>query len=649
MHPVYHGIRPLSIDDLAFDYRLEEAKKILENFHKSEIYDDINQIIDLSMAIYYLHMAEKHSYWDKETIKNFKILKLDINKKVGLFFSNLNNSNFLNYYDLLGRIYIEDFWNLIERYKVYKRINFSIIETILTKENFALNYILKQKNIVFEYDAYLSKYMINNCRTAEYLIKKYLTKTDENFYLPLSLSLIDKEKIVKEYICSEDPNVSFLLLISEGSNDNNFSLSDKTKLLAKRKYDQYWEKYFKENSGIDYITVFAFRDFDNETIKNEYFDSENRKTVLEYSKSWIKSNLEYATILNNFIFLFEFVDWKYRCNFIAINSELGVFEKFIGIDGKRSYKIGSAFNAKQAISNLQMKGYYYELLDNNINLDDAIKWFFECYLKEEFGVDGFCFNIAPKEVDILLKYKNLVSEMESILKQFSLYCENDEIDRELLEISSRPIIYSKIPTMQKFKYYYINDENKDINSEMNMLFSDQSTLGYTNKTGDRFNNFFDLIRNEKMKLSDFEKYQSNYIKFLIDRGSVFIDYNIIKLNLPRVTLLHELYIKEIGCFAYITNTQKEIIDKLIKKGEVKIYNFLFSKIESDYINFILNKTEFSNGYDLRNKYVHGTYPVDKDEQEKDYFMLLKIMIIIVLKINEEFCLKSGGPNNIKII
>lgn len=240
-------------------------------------------------------------------------------------------------------------------------------------------------------------------------------------------------------------------------------------------------KYFKENSGIDYITVFAFRDFDNETIKNEYFDSKNRKTVLEYSKSWIKSNLEYATIFNNFIFLFEFVDWKYRCNFIAINSELGVFEKFIGIDGKRSYKIGSAFNAKQAISNLQMKGYYYELLDNNINLDDAIKWFFECYLKEEFGVDGFCFNIAPKEVDILLKYKNLVSEMESILKQFSLYCENDEIDRELLEISSRPIIYSKIPTMQKFKYYYINDENKDINSEMNMLFSDQSTLGYTNK------------------------------------------------------------------------------------------------------------------------------------------------------------------------
>ena len=32
--------------------------------------------------------------------------------------------------------------------------------------------------------------------------------------------------------------------------------------------------------------------------------------------------------------------------------------------------------------------------------------------------------------------------------------------------------------------------------------------------------------------------------------------------------MHELYIKEIGCFAYITNTQKEIIDKLIKKGEI---------------------------------------------------------------------------------
>lgn len=34
MHPVYHGIRPLSIDDLAFDYRLEEAKKYWKIFIK---------------------------------------------------------------------------------------------------------------------------------------------------------------------------------------------------------------------------------------------------------------------------------------------------------------------------------------------------------------------------------------------------------------------------------------------------------------------------------------------------------------------------------------------------------------------------------------------------------------------------------------
>lgn len=649
MHSTYCVLKRLTIDDLAFNYVLEEAKKILENFSKSKIYNDINQIINLSIAIYYLDIAEKYNCWDKETIEKFKILKLSINKKIGFFFSKLNDSNISSYYNLLERTYIEDFWSLIEKYKVYKKINFSSIENILKKEKFALNYILKQKNLVVEYDIDLSNYMINNFETAKYLVKKYLTKNCEKIYLPQSLTLKDKEKIVIKYICSDDPHPGFLQLISEGSNDNKFILSDKTKLLAKRKYQKFWEKYFNENSGISYKTILGFCNFDDETIKNEYFDSEKREMILEYSKKWIENNLDNATILNNFMFLFDFVDWHYRCNFIATDSELGVLERFFGIDGKRSYKIGSAFNTKQTISNLQMRGYYYTLLENNINLDDVVKWFFESYLKNEFGVTGFYFNAAPKDIDILLKYKNLISEMESILKQYFLYCENNEIDRELLEISSQPIIYSKIPTMQKYKYLYIDNENSDINSEINMLFSDQSTLGYNNKTKDKYNNFFDLIRNEKIKLNDFEKYQGEYIKFLIKRGAVYLDNNIIKLNLPRVNLLYELYIKETVCLAYITMEQKEIIDRLIEKGEAKFHNFLFSKVEANYINFILNKTEFSNGYDLRNKYTHGTYPADKEEQERDYFMLLKIMIIIVLKINEEFCLKYGGMNNIEII
>lgn len=67
---------------------------------------------------------------------------------------------------------------------------------------------------------------------------------------------------------------------------------------------------------------------------------------------------------------------------------------------------------------------------------------------------------------------------------------------------------------------------------------------------------------------------------------------------------------------------------------------LFSRPEQDYLNYILNKSEFSNGLDLRNKYSHDTCSLDERTQRKDYLILKKIMAFIIIKINEEFCRKN---------
>jgi len=50
--------------------------------------------------------------------------------------------------------------------------------------------------------------------------------------------------------------------------------------------------------------------------------------------------------------------------------------------------------------------------------------------------------------------------------------------------------------------------------------------------------------------------------------------------------------------------------------------------------------QFNNGPELRNKYVHGTYPIDENVQQRDYLELLKIIVLIIIKINEEFCLRG---------
>lgn len=54
----------------------------------------------------------------------------------------------------------------------------------------------------------------------------------------------------------------------------------------------------------------------------------------------------------------------------------------------------------------------------------------------------------------------------------------------------------------------------------------------------------------------------------------------------------------------------------------------------------VNKSEFSNGLDLRNRYIHDTNSLDKRHQQNDYIVLLKMFVILVIKINEEFCLQD---------
>lgn len=81
-----------------------------------------------------------------------------------------------------------------------------------------------------------------------------------------------------------------------------------------------------------------------------------------------------------------------------------------------------------------------------------------------------------------------------------------------------------------------------------------------------------------------------------------------------------------------------MVDELIATGELVAESSLFTRDEQAYLDYILNVQRFTNGPELRNKYVHGTFSLDPKVHERDYLELLKIMVLIVIKINEEFCL-----------
>src|SRR5690606_34849725 len=124
-------------------------------------------------------------------------------------------------------------------------------------------------------------------------------------------------------------------------------------------------------------------------------------------------------IVNNFANLFGFVREGVILNMPSYNSELGVFERFMGVKGKDSYLTGIAFESKRLCALSHTALYEKFLQDRDSGLEDVLSWFFGDHLSNQFKAEGFKYTSSSKTSTYLEKSRHLFTEMESVIKQFS--------------------------------------------------------------------------------------------------------------------------------------------------------------------------------------------------------------------------------------
>lgn len=110
-----------------------------------------------------------------------------------------------------------------------------------------------------------------------------------------------------------------------------------------------------------------------------------------------------------------------------------------------------------------------------------------------------------------------------------------------------------------------------------------------------------------------------------------------KVNKDRVFVLKDLFRHEVLCPLYYDNDLRRQVSDLVASGDLRYESTLFSVPEQKYLNFVLNNAEFGNGLGIRNRYIHDACPLDEDAAFSHYCELLKIMVLIIIKINAEFC------------
>ena len=638
MRPEYDGVKFYSVYDWCIKEHLARADVILESYDENKKYIDVNEVIELFNIQKLINSGVNLEEWDEEKIAHYKKLCGSFMKVFGKFFGQIDDTNFKQICQSVCIGYVEDYWKLFVKFKAFKNVSGQMLADYLSEPETTLYMLLQQEELVKFYDKELAEILRISEQTPRLIIDKFLKKHNQecSYNFPKELSPSEYEGILQKYVKLDTANLNDLQLLAHSQSSKECPISDKLRLAAKRECDTYWENRPFIGVQIGYGVGVEFADVPE--IKSAK-RLENNTYQVTYDIKWLLDNLDYPTILNNFRYVFEQFDDCWRSALVSVKSQLGVFERVLSTRGIKEYVKGNLFNIGENISTMQVKGYYDILKHNGVRLEDVLKWFFEEYLPQEFGANGFRFNPPSEGTTLVEKCRTIASEMDGVLKQFRMYVQDGEIDRELFEMSSEHIIFSSLSGFVKEKYAYGN--SSDIQREQFLLFSDQSLLGYIEKTQNRYNRFFDLMMHENVSFSDFRAHQQENVQWLIEHDIVKENSDgYLELNISKVFILKDLYEHDVICPQYFDGELKNIIDEWCRNGDLRLADSLFSEPEQDYLNYELNKSSYSNGLDLRNKYAHSTYPVDEKVQFMDYIILLKIMILVITKINEEFCLRE---------
>lgn len=626
----YYGVKYYGKNDLTIGLNLEKAEKIIKAYDRNRTDYSINDVLELYNICLLFDDKLRLKSWSNEDYNSMNSIIEEFKARIGAYFSKANYSEIDSFYPEISVQYDDTFWEIFAYYKIYNKLSPTEFSKILVKYKVPIYLILREKMIVKYYDIEISKYMQHSNSTAEILIIHHLERDDLNhkkYYIPKSLTTDDQLSIIEKYVESEASNPNYLKLLYKSRGKKEFPISDEIRLKAKKRYDSNIKKLFSNGAGLSFGATVGFAD-SNEIIS--ITDKDSLHTEIIYSRLWLKENLDNPTLLNNYIYLFGYVDRFFRSTFPSNKNELGAIERYLGVKGDREYDKGVFFEHKEMISSMQTKSYYYEILKLDKRLEDIFKWFFEKYLNEEFKAEGFILSIPAMESSFLEKMRTMCSELESILRQFDSYVKNGEINRELLEISRNSLLIEDIPSFIPQKYGYVVDsELIDISHQ---LFSNQSVLAYV-----EYSNFENFIENKKVSVSDFYDYQKSSLNWLMEKNIIYEGcHGYLQPNIEIVKLLKDYYENEVICINYYKNNT--ILKSLISENKIICESKLFSRPEQAYLNFKLNDRQFDNGPALRNKYLHGSSSLNFEENENDYFELLKIFALVIIKFNEEFCL-----------
>lgn len=632
-------IKYYSSSDLSSGHNLNKCEEILKKFDEKNEYNDINDILELyNISLFFDHDI-KLLKWSESEYQKYKIISKQMKSKCYIYFDSINKYNLKTLYGTASFEYRNNFWTLLGEKIDMLNIDDNCFSDFINNEHINIYDLLSNKRIVKKYSNVIKDYLIENFNIgADVLVHLYIIKNnkDEKINIPECMSNEDKVKIITDYISSKQANLSYLELLLNVS-DSDIPLDVRIRKKIKKRIEEMKEELFK--NGIKINSSYSVSIIPNldETVK---YNFTNNSIEISYDINWIQDNLDNPTLLNNFIYLFEYVDRQYRWNCVTKKRNLGLFEKIFTTRAFNDYLVTTSFQSTNYLFNMQQSVYYSQLLKFNIRIERIIEWFFNEYLYNEFGIQNFNVRMSSNDSTYLEKCRNDLAELESVLKKYNFYVEDGFIDQELVTMSHNPVSFDNIKSILKNKYVYVYNKT-EFENICYALFSDQCMLKYVERIKETYDSFYELLLNQEILKSDIHHYEEESLNLLLDNNLIYIENEIIKIkDHITIIILKDIYENEVLSYWRLSEHKRDKVDLLIDKRLLKTTSSLLSIPESEYLNYMLNN-KYSNSLFLRNMYLHGTQQFGENSlHESNYMVILRLFILIIIKINDELCMKE---------
>ena len=584
---------------------------------------------------------------NKWTAEQFLFYKQKCKKLYGLtmqYFKSLTDNTILQIYSDTIRDYIHAFWELFNNCKLYENISASAFDEVLHKTRVFPNDIFKYKSIVNQYGSVLRNYLLENISRINIIIAAYEQnyKSDcDKLFLPEEFTGKDICDYFERYIESSEAIPQVLQSISRIVPSDKFPIPPELRLKAKREYEKRIKEKTNNFTMVSYgITLSLSKTQDEELT----FDTTDSEIHITYGTKWLLESLDFPSILNNYLYLFDFADVpQMRCNLVSTRSDSEAIEILLSPRLKCDYPDRSSFHLKIQMALLQMSAYYSFLNSHGIRYENVLHWFFTEYLQLEFGCPEIRLSFPSIGSTYAEKCALICTTFDSAIKQFSLFAKNKEIDFDLVSFTSASPPFDQIPSLVKNKY--ILGTGKEYKWLSFIMFSDQCIYSFNSRVcseATQYASLFDLLNTEDVFLSDYQskEYDAFYHLEKMDIVTISPDGKITLGNSIKIEILKDLYYNEVISRYHYPKEAESVFQNWIDEGILSERDGLLSKPEVDFFNYLLNRSEFFNSLDIRNKYIHGVQHVNLNEEDhiRNYYLLLIVFTILVIKINDDFCL-----------